>query len=369
MSKVYMRILFVITSLRTGGAERLVAEMIPEMVRQGHHVDLYLFDGTETPLLKNLRAKEVKVLTFSKGVGHMWNPLHVLKLRKILKDGNYDIVHTHNSPAQILTALAAGKRTSVKLVTTEHNTFTKRRRIIFLRWIDPLFYKAYTHIICVSPTIQSKLIEYVNIDPCKISIIPNGINLVQFSQENIHRPQNLPPQNPEDKIILMTAAFRKQKDQPTLIKAMQYLPSNYKLWLAGGWKRKRKAEKLARKLNLKERVCFLGERRDIPYLMQLADVNVLATHYEGMPLAAIEAMASGKPFIASDVSGVTDVASGAAWLVPESNPTALADAIHNVIENPEVSDKITQNCIHRASQYDIKNTIRAHISLYGKLCK
>ena len=363
-----MKILFVITSLRTGGAERLVSDMIPEMIALGHDVDIFLFDGSDTPLLNELKKKNISISYGGKGILQMWNPLHIFKIGKLIRNGNYDIVHSHNSPAQILTSLIS-KNPRTKFVTTEHNTTNNRRKYFFLKWIDPYIYRSYDHTVCVSEKTRDNLIKDVRINLEKVSVIPNGINLLSYSPETRKEfTSPLPAVNPGDKIILMTGAFRKQKDQPTLIRAMALLPSNYKLWLAGGWKLKEKAEILSQSLGLSERISFLGIRNDIPALMHLADLNVLATHYEGMPLSVIEAMASGKPFIASDVPGVSDIACDAAYLVPESDPNALAKAIVNVLENPLLSDEISTKCMKRAAQFDIKNTVMAHISLYKRIC-
>lgn len=362
-----MRILFVITSLRTGGAERLVSDMIPEIKDSGNDVDIFLFDGSDTPLLNELKKKNIPISYGGKGILHMWNPLHFFKLRKLIRSGNYDIVHSHNSPAQILTSLV-GKSPRTKFVTTEHNTTNNRRKYFFLKWFDPFIYKSYDHIVCVSKKTQDNLIKNVAINPEKISVITNGIDISKFSPDTkTALSDTLPPVKPGEKIILMVASFRKQKDQPSLIRAMAFLPGNVKLWLAGGWKLKSKAEKLSLRLGLKDRISFLGERNDIAALMKFADINVLATHYEGMPLSAIEAMASGKPFIASDVPGVSDITADAAYLVPEGEPMALAKAIHNILQNQVLAENIAHKCMERVSQFDIKYTVNAHISLYKSL--
>lgn len=363
-----MRILFVITSLRAGGAERIVTDLVSEISALGHTVDIFLFDGTDTPLINELKKKNINIIYGAKGALQMWNPFHFFKLRKLIRSGNYDIVHSHNSPAQILTSLS-GKNPRTKLVTTEHNTFTNRRKYSFLRYIDPFFYKAYNHIVCVSELTRKKLIESVDINPEIISVIPNGINLSSFSPHTVKEfTAPLPDFDPGDKIIFMTGAFRKQKDHATLIRAMALLPPSYKLLLAGGWQLKEKAENLSKSLGLKDRIFFLGIREDIPALMQLADANVLSSHYEGMPLSAIESMASGKPFIASDVPGLSDITGDAACLVPENDPRALAKAIMEILENPYLSAKISNNCMRKASQFDIRKTVNAHLSLYKTLC-
>lgn len=363
-----MKILFVITSLRLGGAERMVAELSPLIVKLGHQVDIFLFDGTDTPLLKVLEKENIKIFPAPKGALQMWNPLHLFKLRKLIRKGNYDIVHSHNSPAQILTSFVP-KNTKTKLVTTEHNTTNNRRKYFFLKWIDPFIYKPYDHIVCVSEKTRDNLIKDLAINPDKVAVIPNGINLSYYSPDiKMEFTAPLPTVDPGDKIILMTGAFRKQKDQPTLIRAMAFLPSNYKLWLAGGWKLKEKAEILSQSLGLIDRISFLGSRDDIPALMQLVDLNVLSTHYEGLPLSAVEAMASGKPFIASDVPGISDIVGKAAFLVPEADPMALAKGIIEVLENPTLYNTISKKCKYKASQFDIRKTLEAHISLYKDLC-
>ena len=186
----------------------MITEMAPLLAKSGHHVDVFLFDRTVTPLLRNLEKENIKILPAPKGALHMWNPFHILTLRNLIKKGNYDIIHTHNSPPQILTAFASRKH-NVSLVTTEHNTTNKRRKYSLLKCLDPLIYKAYNHIVCVSKMTRDKLIDDVGINPEKVSVIHNGIDLSKFSPDTpsaLSKP--LPSVNPGEKIILMTGAFR-----------------------------------------------------------------------------------------------------------------------------------------------------------------
>ncbi|MCH5229136.1 MAG: glycosyltransferase [Muribaculaceae bacterium] len=364
-----MRILFVITSLRLGGAERMIAEMSPLIIKAGHQVDIFLFDRTFTPLLDSLETTGVSILDAPKGVFQMWNPLHIFRLRNLIKKGNYDIIHTHNSPSQILTALAS-KSHSPFLITTEHNTTNKRRKYFFLKWIDPFIYKSYDHIVCVSKQTRENLINDVHINPHKVSVITNGIDISKFSPDAVPKLSKPVPQiKPDDKIILMAASFRKQKDQATLIRALKYLPSNYRLWLAGGWTGKKKCEKLVNLLGLNNRIDFLGERNDMPFIIGLSDIVVLSSFYEGFGLSIIEGMAMGKPCIASDVAGLRDIVRGAGLLFPQGDEKSLAEIIKQCIENPTLSSKISDKCKQRASQYDIKNTVNKHLSLYSRLCR
>lgn len=362
-----MKILFIITSLRNGGAEHLVADLLPRMKASGHDTELAIFDGSPTYLSELIAKAGITIHILGKGAMNMWNPLHIFRIRSIIKKGNFDIVHTHNSPAQILTALAGVKRMS-KFVTTEHNATNRRRNVWWGKMLDCRVYDAYHHIVCVSRQTKLNLLKHTDIDPSKISVIPNGVDTVKFAtylpRPNVEGIPNVPDGS---KIIFMAGAFRKQKDQATLIRALKYLPENFILWLAGGWILRGECEKLSVDLGVSHRVFFLGQRNDIPQLLQRADILALSSHYEGMPLSAIECMASGKPFVASDVDGIREIAQGAAVLIPPGNESAWAATIKEISDNTALAASIAKNCTERAINFDIKKTLESYLSLYKKL--
>ena len=109
---------------------------------------------------------------------------------------------------------------------------------------------------------------------------------------------------------MMTGRFSKAKDHTTLVKSLKLLPYNYKLLLVGEGELKKNIEILIKKINLENRVIFLGFRNDIPELMKTVDINILSSNWEGFGLVAVEGMASGRPFIGSDVDGMNDVIRG-----------------------------------------------------------
>ncbi|MCH5216297.1 MAG: glycosyltransferase, partial [Muribaculaceae bacterium] len=194
----------------------------------------------------------------------------------------------------------------------------------------------------------------------------NGIALEAVSEAKPDESLRMPDET-RRKVVIMVSAFRAQKDQPTLIRAMQHLPDDYRLWLAGDGIAREKCEMLAAKLNLSERVRFLGVRDDVPALMASADVVVLSSHYEGMSLASIEGMAAGKPFIASDVEGLREVAGGAALLFPHGDHRQLAELIRRVCEDDSLRTEVVAGCRERAMQYDIGHTVDGYERIYTKL--
>ena len=363
-----MKILHVITSLRTGGAERLVVDLAKQMKLAGDEVEILLFDGTETPLRAEAEAAGIPVRALSKGWQAMRNPFLFFKLLRELRKNQYDVIHTHNTSCQLLLAVASCFQ-QLRLVTTEHNTDNRRRRWRGYRAVDRWMYGRYRRIFCVGEETRQALAawlvraELTN----KLKVIPNGIDVSKFAgaipAEDVSSRQG--------RKILMISAFRPQKDHSTLIRALSMLPEEYRLYLAGGsetdedCKYQNDCEQLVLELDLGERVRFLGIRSDVPQLLAAADVVVLSTAYEGMSLSLLEAMAAGRPLIASDVPGVHDLVSGAGLLFPFGDDRRLAELIRQVCENPSFAAEIGAKCRARAAAYDVAETARRYLQEYA----
>lgn len=355
------RILYVITSLRTGGAERLVVDLSIRLSQNGHFVEVFVLDGTYTPFMKELEAAGIRIYKGASCFYNMWNPFNILRLKRVIKKNNYDIIHSHNSSAQYFTALAASEKQI--LVTTEHNVFNRRRLFKFFHLIDSRMYGKYHAIICVSNSVKAYLLKSGQCDKFmeKINIIYNGIDETQYA--SVQRGASMDC----GKIIAMVGAFRRQKDQPTLIKAMQHLPEDYRLWLIGDGTEKKKNEELAKSLGVSHRIVFWGDRKDVNKLFEAVDVAVMSTHYEGFGISAIEAMASGLPLIASDVPGLTEVVKDAAVLFKEGDVLSLAQQIQVVCDNPEYMRLLRDKSLKVSKKYLLAETVSAHEKLYLKL--
>lgn len=348
-----------ITSLRTGGAERLVSELLPRFRSAGIDVELAIFDSTPSAFLSNLELEGIRIHKFGIGYKSMYNPLHILRLRRLL--GNFDIVHTHNSSCQLFTAIASRLTTrKTVLVTTEHNTSNRRRQWSWYRIIDNFMYGCYEKIISCSGETEKGLINAFSRYRPKFTTIPNGINLNNYSSSG----QSFKTSN---KVIAMIAAFRPQKDHLTAIKALAMLPDDYHLYFAGEGVLLDAVKETVDSANLSHRVHFLGNVDNIAGLFKSADCAILCTHYEGLPLSAVEAMASGTPLIASDVPGVTELVSSAGILVPPSDAEALANAIRNVLTDQSLQASLVKSGLERAAQFSIESTVNQYTTLYTNL--
>src|SRR5690606_22337882 len=143
-------------------------------------------------------------------------------------------------------------------------------------------------------------------------------------------------------------------DQPALIRAMKHLPEHFKLLLAGTGDLIKDCQKMAQEFGLQRRVYFLGQRMDTRELLKTSDFVVLSSHYEGMSLASIEGLASGRPFIGSNVPGLKKVAGGAGELFEAGNDKQLAEIVLTLHHDRERYDKTVARCVERAGEYDIR---------------
>jgi len=353
-----MKILYILPSLKLGGAEKLVVEMLPLFPKQKVQVDILLFDGSETPLKKQLRGENIKIFQLSNG-GNVYNFLNIIRMLPYFK--HYDIIHAHLTAPQLFTAICS-LFSSVNIVTTEHSTNNRRRKLIFYRFIDIWMYKRFSKIICISERSKYSLSHYLHFDNFdkNIIVINNGISITKFA---------FPIKTKLGKYIVVTmvARFSDAKDQDTLIRAISLLPPNYILHLVGDGIRKKILLDLVANLHIKERVYFLGNRQDVPQLTADSDIIVLSSHWEGLSLASLEGLASGRPFIASDVDGLHDIVSGAGILFPEGDEKALSSSIKNLSENQQLYCQIAQQCIDRASHFDIHKTVEEYSKMYKEI--
>jgi glycosyltransferase involved in cell wall biosynthesis len=126
---------------------------------------------------------------------------------------------------------------------------------------------------------------------------------------------------------------------------------------------------LGTSLGIRERVHFLGRRPDVASLLKMADVYVQCSHFEGFGIAAVEAMATGLPVVASAVPGLSDVVGDAGLLVPPGDAGALAAALRRVVESEDLRNDLRRKSLVRAKQFSIQQCADAYLSLYDSLIR
>jgi glycosyltransferase involved in cell wall biosynthesis len=262
----------------------------------------------------------------------------ILQLRRLCRAWSPDILVAHGYSEHLWGRIAALWARVPHIVHVEHNS---RERYSFLRLRLARWLARHTDaIVGVSEGVKARLLE-LGFPAGKCMAIPNGVDLSKLTSVGT------PPWSARWPHVIMASRFARQKDHVTLIKAMAILQDRNlqtRLSLAGLGKARliRQSGKLAQKAGLADRIDFLGHVSSLPQLLAQHQVFVLSTHYEGMPLALIEAMAMGCACIATDVIGVREVIDHGrtGLLVPEGDALALADAIALLLSSPAMAEQL-----------------------------
>ncbi|PZX95286.1 glycosyltransferase [Flavobacterium aquariorum] len=357
-----MRVVHIINSLASGGAEKLLLDTIPIYKSKGIEVDLLLLNGASSPFMNALEETGCCSI-YSLGLKSVYNPMLVFKLIPYLK--KYDIAHVHLFPSQYWVVLAKILSFSkIKLIITEHNSTNPRLENRLIAVFDRFFYRFYDRVICVSNEISNTFINYTGLKASKFVVIENGIDLQKIHAAKPYFKNEISNLfSSHDFVMIQVARFDKQKDQETIINSLKYLPESVKLILVGEGILKIKSEKLVEELQLQDRVVFLGLRMDVPRLLKSADVVVLSSRHEGLSLSSIEGMASGKPFVASDVPGLKEIVRDAGVLFKLGDARDLANTIEKLMTNETYYQEIVDSCLKRAEQYDIQIMVDKHLHL------
>ena len=249
-----MKVLYIINSLKRGGAEVLVSQIVPAMKKKNIEVDLLLLDNTNTSIIDNLRDQNVNILSSQVNIGSH-NPLWIYYLKDFIP--NYDIIHVHLFPANYWSILFKILfRSKMKYVLTIHSTMTRRWKNPLFRFLEKHILQKYDKLVVVSDQAKYNLDKFITKFDT-VEVILNGIDLLKIKNA---KPISLGYlcKGEENIYIAMVARFDYPKDQPTLIKSLLHLPDKYKLILIGEGENIEKCRKMVFDLTLDNRVYFLG---------------------------------------------------------------------------------------------------------------
>jgi glycosyltransferase involved in cell wall biosynthesis len=320
-----MVIVYVLTSLGMGGAERQVLDLATRMADRGHAIKLLVLrprlpEEWPTPLpVLHLNMRRTPASVF-KGL---------VRARRFLLGYRPQLLHSHSFHANLVARLLR-ILTPPQVISTVHNVFEGGwGRMLIYRLTDGLCRRTTA----VSTAVAERFVRMGAVPRRKCLVVPNGIDSAEFAPNAERRAQMRSAMGVGEEFVWLTAGrIVPAKDLPNLLRAFALVRTSTpeaQLWIAGegntsGVKR---VSNIALLSGSFEHVRWLGLRRDLPALLDAADGFVLASAWEGMPLVVGEAMAMEKPVVATDVGGVRELVGTAGVLVPARESNALAEAM------------------------------------------
>ncbi len=270
-------------------------------------------------------------------------------LRRILREGRYDILHTHMSKAALLGALAGATMQKIRVVNTAHNLgfiampqpWKKAVFWIYDRLISSVGIDAT---ITVSSIVGNRAKRARLIPARRLHVIRNGIREGRFdphAKSASASREMLGIGGNGEKLILCVARLVWFKGLQTLLAAMPSIAQEHpgaRLVIVGEGELREKLEQQIEQLNMQRHVMLAGERTDIPDLLAACDLFVLPSVSEGLPISILEAMAAARPVVATSVGGIPElVADGQSGrLVAPGRPDELARAMSDLLGDPKL---------------------------------
>jgi len=326
-----MKIVYVITGLGVGGAERVVCDLADWAAGEGHDVTIVYLTG-DAQIVPKHGAVRLVPLRMKKGGRALVRGF--VDLVRFLRRTKPDVVHSHLVHANIACRLARLFCRVPCVISSAHNPNEQSKlRVLCYRFTDALA----TISTNVSRSAVNAFVAQRAVRPGRMRAIYNGISTEKFQYRADVRAETRRELRVANNCVVLLAVGRltPAKDYPTLLRAIQLLASQEKyfhLYIAGDGVEREALLRLTAELQITKYVTFLGVRDDIPGLMCAADVFVLSSAWEGFGLVVAEAMACERVVVVTDCGGTKEIADGIGFFVPVGSPAALAQALSKVMK-------------------------------------
>lgn len=353
-----------IKGLGIGGAEKLVAESARHWDRSSFDYRVAYILPWKDQLVAEMRALDVPVACI--GTPRGMSLRTTFRLRRQMSDWEAQLIHAHLPISGVLARLVAAQ----PVVYTEHNLVTSYR--LPTRLANRLTYGHNRAVTAVSGAVAAGIARYpgpevevvsngvaVTIDPAAAREVRRELG-VGSDQPLVVHVGNIRPGKGHDTLVDATAALLRHRPDVTVVSV-------------GGEKYSGSLEKLrirAREAGLEGALRFLGPRRDALAFIAAADVYVNPSEVEGLPVTILEAMALGRPVVATAVGGVPELLEDGenGMVVPPGSPDALAEVIHTILESPDMQSHLGRSgAATVTAEYGLEPMVRAFEDIYRRV--
>jgi glycosyltransferase involved in cell wall biosynthesis len=337
-----VRILHVIQELGTGGAERILVSAYRGAQEAGHEVFVAAAPG---PLAAELDGEPYPLPIVRRKPWRI--PAAAAAVRRAIRASRPDVIHAYNPTMALAAGLVTrrGRRPPglVNLQGGPEEEWSAAVRAVRLSGLAP---------VACGPGVAAALEEH-GLSPT--ATVPNAVGPAPPPGERLAR----------EKLVLAVGRLVEQKNHALAIRAISEVPGAT-LAIVGDGPLRPELERLAAELDAP--VIFTGVRKDARALMGAADAVVMPSRWEGLPLTALEALASGTPLVATDVRGLRELVTDGknALLVPE-DPDALAAALRRVLDDPDLAARLAEAGRRVEGAGSDKELVAAFLALYQRL--
>jgi len=367
-----VHVLQMIDSLRVGGAQMLLVHFAREArLRNVQTTVLSLYRGVTTTVVDELHALDVPIVWFT--ARKLFAPRRIIDITHFLRQGKFDVIHTHLSYANILGTLT-GRLSGIPVVGTLHSAGIDEHPAQAVRDRIEIWAMRYgmRSVIAVGPTVASVHGERLRGRP--IEVIPNAVaNAVQLTAEERSALRRQLTGDPQRPLVIAVGRLTPAKGYGDLITAFAGLHARQpeaRLVIVGDGTECEALTQQIMAMGMQETILLAGTRNDVPRLLAASDLFVSSSHWEGLPLAILEAMMAGLPIIATAVGDIPNVIlPDSGIVVPPHQPQTLASCIEELLVDEarrrSLGEAARANAIHKYSVHAWGERV---FGLYGSCC-
>ncbi len=301
----------------------------------------------------------------------------VKRVKEVVTQGDYDLVHVHTPIAAFVTRLALKNFDKPKVIYTAHGFHFYRggsalKNAIFFN-LEKLAGNWTDYLVTINHEDETAAKKH-NFLTAERIYYTRGIGVdtsryaaSQVAEEDVMQVRQELNLESDHTLLLCIAEFTPRKRHQDILNALAKLNNkSVHIALAGEGPLKDKIKQLARELNIDKQLHFLGFRKDIPTLIQAASAVMLVSQQEGLPRSIMEAMCLNTPVIGSNIRGTQDLLENGCGLLVELGDTdGLAQAIAQIVNDPENGKEMAQKAKDKMVDYDIKQIIEEYTKIFN----
>ncbi len=371
-----VRVCMVVNNLDVGGLEKVVLSLLRHLPRDEVEPSLVCLSGpgrlygeVELPQEQRLVLDKAPRLGLAE---KLRAPALMARIARFLRDRRVDVVHPHNLAPLLFGGIPArllgpGRP---RVVYSEHNQIYRadeRARRRFRRYV-----RLADAVVAVSHDLRRTLVDGLGVSP-PVRVLHNGIDASAFPDADGTAVRRELGVRDGEFVVGTAVVISEQKGIRYLLDAARIARAadpTVRFVIGGDGPLRAELERTAASLGLGNGVRFLGYRRDVPRLVAAMDSYVLPSLWEGLPLALLEALAGGKPIVATRVGGNPEVVEDGenGLLVPPRDPAALAGAVLALRRDPQMRERMRRNNVEKFARcFGVAPMVAAHVGLYREL--
>jgi glycosyltransferase involved in cell wall biosynthesis len=353
-----MKIVQLVTQLEAGGAQHVASLLRNGLRHRGHDAELWFlykkragsFESHDVHCLYPVRP-------------HAWTVASIMRrLHREFLRADIDALVTHTHYANVLCQPVAAAAGIPVRIAVHHNPAATSPASA--RWLDYVLgaTPVYTSAVCVSNVTRRSLARCPKPYLKKLTTILNGIQgSPQLRHYDIRSRWNIPE---NARVLVNVGRLARQKNQSLLLEAIALLPDVF-LLIAGEGDLRGALLRQALSLGIENRVILTGElsRNEITQLIHNAEVFVLPSQWEAMPMVALEAMCAGRPIVASDIPALRETLGEAMEPFPPGDAFRLARAIRRLLDDPFRAAERAQNALQRSHAFSLDGMIQQYVAV------